>query len=72
VTQLPAPEPCPRCAENSLFRIHLAWEQDYVSSDGDVACEHCLVGRVTSGVELANVPEAPRAGIRIAIPLSER
>jgi hypothetical protein len=59
VVQIPEPEPCVRCETDSRVRLHLCWESGYVSPDGDVACEHCIAGRVTSGADLIDFPTAP-------------
>jgi hypothetical protein len=56
VARLPHPARCTRCEQDSRFRVDLCWERGYVSPDGDVACENCISGRVTGGVELIDFP----------------
>lgn len=56
VTPLLRAEPCARCQAESAFRVRVEWESGYVSPDGDVVCEQCLIGPVTSGAELAGFP----------------
>ncbi|WP_420126303.1 hypothetical protein [Longimicrobium sp.] len=56
VSPLPHPAACTRCAEDSRFRIDLIWESGYVSPDGDVACELCISGLVTGGLEYIDFP----------------
>jgi hypothetical protein len=62
VAQLPHAAPCTRCEKDSRFRIGLCWESGYVAPDGDVACENCISGRVTAGVELIDFPPAGADG----------
>ncbi len=44
---------CLRCGEKpARYEIEVEWEAEYESPDGDVLCEHCVDGIVTSGQEL--------------------
>jgi hypothetical protein len=40
---------CERCQEATAHEIHVEWESEYISSDGDVLCENCVDGIVVQG-----------------------
>lgn len=43
---------CARCSRGSpRWQIAVLWEAAYSSCSGDVLCEHCICGLVTSGAE---------------------
>jgi hypothetical protein len=51
---------CCRCQSEARWEFTVEWEAGYVSPDGDVVCEGCVSGLVTSGHQDIEFCAAPK------------